>query len=176
MPDSIPKKKPILNPVALNTPTMGPGIGNPSPGILQKLLTLGRDPLSPATSQGWPELQKAWSGRQVEMPSQAAQTTDISEMGPLSRFLKPDAYASTGPLGGIQLNRQLIEKDKQDVNAVLAHELTHVGQGPWNWIKSNYLGDSQLGEKLEREARDKEVMRKVRTTDIELRPNYNKKK
>lgn len=156
-------------------PLSTPGITTPSPGILQKLLTFGRDPLSPQSAQQWPELQKAWSGRQIEMPAQAAKTTNISEMGPLNRWLRPDAYAATGPLGGIQLNRPLIEKEGQDINAVLAHELTHVGQGPLNWLKGNF-GSQQLADKLETEARDKEATRKVRTTDIELRPDYFAKK
>lgn len=116
----------------------------------------------------WPELQKQWAGREIEYPEDAAKVNSISEMGPFSKWRYPDAYAVTGPLGNIYLNRKLIEKDKQDLSSVLSHELKHVGQGFGGFLRQMY------DPNVENEAINREAMRPVRK-DIHL-PAERKKR
>lgn len=131
-------------------------------GLLRKLL--GVDALSNKLGDEWPELQKQWAGRQVEMPKEADQVNKIGKMGIFSKWRNPDAYAVTGPFGTINLNRDLIEKDKQDLGDVLVHELTHVGQGKQGFLRKIYNPSA-----VENEAVNAEAMRKVRKEDIPLR-------
>jgi len=133
----------------------------PSPGLLRQLLG---DAVSDRTKASWPELEKQWAGRQIEMPGPASKVNRIGEMGWLQRQLNPNAYASTSPLGTIALNRQLIEGEKQDLGDVLAHEMTHVNQGGRGWLRSFTEPD-----KVENEAINAEAMRPIRRGDIELR-------
>jgi len=133
----------------------------PSPGLLRRLLG---DPISESTSTRWPALAKAWGGRQIEMPRESAKVTNIGEMGPFTKWRNPEAYAVTGPFGTMRFNRELIEKNKQDLNDVMVHELAHVGQGPLGYLKGIFDPNAQELEPITREA-----MRKVRKTDISLR-------
>lgn len=134
-------------------------------GLLRRLL-LGEDKLPQNLQDKWPELAKQWAGRQVERPDLAAKVGGISEMGLFSKWMNPDAYGSTSPFGHISLNRDLIEKDKQDLGDVLIHEMTHVGQGQKGFLRKYYEPN-----KVENEAVNAEGLRKVRKTDIPLRGN-----
>jgi len=120
-------------------------------------------PMSESTAQSWPALEASLAGRQNEMPNEAGKLNYLSTMGPLSKMMYPDAYAVTGPMGSVMMNRELIEKDKQNVDDVLAHELTHVGQGKMGFLRKFYQPD-----KVENEAIDREAMRNVRREDVNL--------
>lgn len=133
---------------------------NPSPSWMQKLMG---GAMSGRTAQNWPELERAWASRQINMPNETAATSRVTNMGPLFRTMNPDAYAVTGPMGNIALNRGLIEKDGQNIDDVLTHELTHVGQGKGGFLRQLY-GDS----KVETDAIDAEAMRKTIRNDINL--------
>jgi hypothetical protein len=124
------------------------------------------DPISSRTDKSWPELRAAWSGRQIERPDLEGSVTSVAPMGIFNRFRYPDAYAVTGPFGGIQLNRELIDKDKQDINDILIHEMTHANQGGGGFLRKLLTGSMNQDE---REAINAEAMRKVRKTDIPLR-------
>ena len=137
----------------------------PSPSLIQRLFG---GPIN--TVKDWPQLQQSLAGRQIEMPNEAAKLNMISEMGPLSRMRHPDAYAVTGPFGNIALNRKLIETDKQNLDDVMVHELTHVGQG-----KKGFLGKFINPSKIENDAIDREATRNVRRGDIYL-PSVKKRK
>lgn len=132
----------------------------PSPSFLRRIIG---EPLSAKTAQGWPELEKSWAGRQIEMPNESAKVTNIGEMGMLSKLRYPNAYAATGPFGTVKLNRELIDREKADIDDVLVHELAHVGQGPMGFV--NQLFGSA---KPENDAINREAFRKVRKTDINL--------
>lgn len=137
---------------------MGQDKVNPSPRLLRKILG------NPQSIKDWPELDSKWAGREIEMPDEAGKVNRIMPMNFLTKFMNPDAYASTSPFGTISLNRELIEKDKQDLGDVLAHEMAHVGQG-----KSGFLRKFYEPNKVENEAIDKEALRKVRKGNIHLR-------
>lgn len=126
--------------------------------------------MSDKTAKDWPELENAVAGRQIEMPNESAKVNRIMEMGPIFKYFHPDAYAVTGPMGTISMNKQLIKNDKQDVNDVLAHELTHVGQG-----KSGFLRKFYEPNAVEDEAVNRESMRNVQKGDIFLHPERKKK-
>ena len=145
-------------------PLSTPGITAPSPGILRRILG---DPVSNTTANKWPELATAWRGQQNEFPKDAARVSNIGEMGPLSKMIHGDADAITGPFGSIRLNREVMAKNGQDVNDVLAHELTHVGQGPMAFIRKMFGDPTVEGEAINREA-----LRNKRTTNIDLRAPY----
>lgn len=134
-------------------------IVGPSPSIIQKLLG---GPINIA--RNWPELEQSLAGRQVEMPNESAKLNLVSEMGPFSRWRYPDASAVTGPFGNIALNRKLIEKEGQNIDDVLVHELTHVGQGKKGFLRKFFNPSA-----VEEEAVNKEGLRKVRRGDIPLR-------
>jgi len=137
---------------------------SPSPGLLRRLLgSLGINPVSEDLNQKWPELQKQWIGQEMESPEATSRVPKVMEMGPISKFLTGDAYAATGPFGTIALNREAIEKEKQDLGDVLAHELGHVEQGPSAMIKQFY-------QDMERGPMVKEAFRPRRKKDIYLRP------
>jgi len=134
----------------------------PKQSLIRRLL--GLNPLPESLSQKWPELQRQWVGQEMEYPNEAARVNRIMEAGPIFKMLNPDAYAVTGPFGTISLNRELIEKDKQDLGNVLAHELGHVEQGKKGFLRQFYDRD-----KLEEGAINKESFRPRRTKDILLR-------
>lgn len=140
---------------------------NNKPGLLRKIFG---DPLSSSTAQEWPELQKAWAGRQIERPDLERNVTSVKPMGFFNKWRYPDAYAVTNPMGGIQLNRDLIEKEGSDINDILIHEMTHAGQGMGGFLRKFYNPS-----KDEDTAVNAEALRKVRKTDIPLRNknNYN---
>lgn len=142
----------------------------PSPSIIQKLL--GRV-MSSSTEKSWPELSTEWASRQINMPNETAATNRVMEMDPISKYMYPDAYAVTGPLGTIGLNRKLIEQDKQNLGDVLTHELTHVAQGKreglFKHVKNIVTADKDyVSRPYEKEAFDAEQNRKVIRNDIQL--------
>ena len=122
------------------------------------------DPISASTDKAWPELRKVWSGRQIEAPDKEGSVTSVKPMGMFNKWRYPDAYAVTGPFGGIQLNRDLIQNENQDLGDVLIHEMTHAKQGGGGFLRKFYNPSA-----VENEAIDAEVMRKVHRKDIELR-------
>jgi hypothetical protein len=134
----------------------------PSTSILQRVFG---GPMSESTAKEWPALEASMAGRQNEMPVESAKLGRVMPMGMLSKLMYPDAYAVTGPMGTVAMNRELIEKDKQNIDDVLAHELTHVGQGKMGFMRKFYEPD-----KVENEAIDREALRNVRREDINL-PN-----
>lgn len=137
----------------------------PREGLIRSILSsLGIEALGPSLAKRWPELEKQWISQQMELPEETGSVPRIMEAGPIFKFLNPEAYAVTGPLGTISLNRELIERDKQDLGDVLAHELGHVKQGGKGYLKQYYDRDA-----LEREAINTEAFRKRRKKDIELR-------
>lgn len=123
--------------------------------------------MSDSTAKNWPQLEQEVADAEVNMPNESQATNRVYEMGPVTRFLHPDAYAMTSPLGTIAFNRGLIEQDKQNLGDVVTHELTHIGQG-----KSAFFKKFQTGglNKLEDEAVNKEAMRPIRRDDVYLRP------
>lgn len=122
------------------------------------------DPVSDSTEKSIPGIRAAWTGRQVERPDLEGSVNSIKPMGMFNRWRYPDAYAVTSPFGGIQLNKSLIEKEGQDINDVLIHEMTHAKQGGGGFLRKFYNPSS-----VENEAINAEAMRKVRKTDIPLR-------
>lgn len=123
--------------------------------------------MSNSTEKDWPQLAQEMNDAEISMPSEALATNRVTEMGPVSRFLHPDAYAVTSPFGTIAFNRALIEKDKQNLGDVVTHELTHIGQGKSAFLKKYVPGGL---DKLEQEAVNREAMRPVRRNDVYLRP------
>lgn len=151
----------------------------PSKSLLQRLLG---GVMSKSTEEGWPELATAWAGREVNMPTEAAGTQRVIEMGPVSRMLFKNAYGVTGPFNTIALNRQAIEQDKQNLDDILTHELTHVGQGQREGLLKKHLksiattaSSDYLNRPLEQEAFEAEQSRKAIKGDIFL-PRPKKKK
>lgn len=133
----------------------------PKPSLLRRIFG---DPISAATDRAWPELRGAFAGRQIERPDLEGNVTSVKPMGFFNKWRYPDAYAVTNPFGGIQLNRELIEKDKQDLNDVLIHEMTHAGQGAKGFLRKFYNPNPD-----EYAAINAEALRKVRKGDIPLR-------
>lgn len=132
----------------------------PSVSLIRRLF--GLDAMSPATAEGWPELQRAWASHEMQRPEETGRTNRVFNMGPLSKFFLPQAYAVTGPFGTIGLNRELIDKDKQSVDDVLAHELAHIKQGKRGFLRNYYEPTA-----VENEAINAEAMR-YRPRDINL--------
>lgn len=113
----------------------------------------------------WPELEQALADKESVHPDETKGLRKVFQMGPLFKMMNPDAYAVTGPFGTVAMNRELIEKDKQDVADVLTHELAHVQQG-----KSGFLRKLYNPSAVEDEAINKEAMRKVIRGDIVIPP------
>lgn len=133
----------------------------PRPSLLRRIL----GPMSGSMQQEWPELDTTFQKMERQFPNEAAKARLIN-MGPLQRMRTPDAYAATGPLGTIALNRELIEKEKQSLEDVLSHELAHVGQGGMGFIRA-----IANPEGVEREAINKEAMRPLsKKRNIYLKP------
>lgn len=122
------------------------------------------DPISASTDKAWPELRGAFAGRQIERPDLEGNVTSVKPMGMFNKWRYPDAYAVTNPFGGISLNRELIEKDKQDLGDVLIHEMTHANQGAGGFLRKFYNPSPD-----EYAAINAEGLRKVRRGDIPLR-------
>ena len=135
----------------------------PSISILQRVFG---GPMSESTAKEWPALEASMAGRQNEMPVESAKLGRVMPMGMLSKLMYPDAYAVTGPLGTVAMNRELIEKDKQNIDDVLTHELAHVGQGGSGFMRKFYEPN-----KVEDEAVNREALRNVRREDIRLPDN-----
>jgi hypothetical protein len=71
------------------------------------------------------------------------------EMGPLTKLMPQQPQGITGPAGMTFYNRKMIEQDKVPVAGIVRHEMTHVGQGPWAWLKSAvdvYEREAQMAE------------------------------
>ena len=134
---------------------------SPSPRLLRRILG---EPVSGSLEKEWPELKSAFAGREIEMPGESEKVNWIKQMGPIMKMLNPDAYAATNPFGVISVNKGLIEKDKQNLDDVLVHELAHIGQG-----KKGFLRKFFEPSRVEGEAINREGMRKVRRGDINLR-------
>lgn len=131
----------------------------PRPSLLRRILGSG------AESQNWPELELEMARMERQFPNETAKAR-LMQMGPLQRWRTPDAYAATGPMGTIALNRQLIERENQNLGDVLSHELAHVGQGPGGFLR-NIIDPSGV----ENEAINKESMRIMpKKRDIYLHP------
>ena len=109
--------------------------------------------MSDSTSQQWPELAKEWAGAEMRHPDLTNKTNRVMNMGRLFKWLNPDAYAATGPFGTIALNRELIEKDKQNLSDVLTHELAHVGQGGYGFLRNFFQPSTVENEAIDFEAR-----------------------
>lgn len=135
------------------------------PPTLSLLQRVFGGPMSESTAKEWPALEASMAGRQNEMPVESAKLGRVMPMGFLSKMMYPDAYAVTGPMGTVAMNRELIEKDKQNIDDVLSHELAHVGQGKMGFLRKFYEPN-----KVENEAIDREALRNVRREDIPL-PN-----
>ena len=135
----------------------------PSTSILQRVFG---GPMSESTAKEWPALEASMAGRQNEMPVESAKLGRVMPMGRLSKLMYPDAYAVTGPMGTVAMNRELIEKDKQNIDDVLTHELAHVGQGSRGFMRKFYEPN-----KVEDEAVNREALRNVRREDIRLPDN-----
>lgn len=146
-------------------------------GILRSIL----GGLSESSKKKWPDLERSWAAREIDMPRETEDTIHVGEMGPISKILFRNAYGITGPLGNISLNRGAIERDKQNLDDVLTHELTHVGQGSKAGILGNFKNimsapkDYNL-RPMEKEAFQAEQDRKVIRNDIELEPMNKPKK
>jgi hypothetical protein len=136
---------------------------SPTPNLIQRLFGL----VSPQAQQ-WPQLNQAVANQGSIQPDLMNKVTRIMQMGPLFKMMNPDAYAVTGPIGTVALNKDLINKDNQNVEDVLAHEMVHVGQGSGGFLRKFYQPSA-----VENEAVDKEAMRKVIRGDINLNPQIN---
>lgn len=136
-------------------------MGQKKQSILRRIIG---DPISESTDREWPELRKSFAGREIERPDLANKVTSVKPFGLFDYWKNPNAYASTSPFGGIRLNRERIETEKQDLNDVLVHEMAHAGQGLKGFLKSIYNPN-----KFEDEAINAEALRKVRKGDIHLR-------
>jgi len=145
MPEPSKKKSPVSN----------------KPSLLRRIFG---EPVSEDTAKDWPELQRSWVGRQIERPDLERNVTSIKPFGIMDYWKNPNAYASTGPLGGIRLNRERIETEGQDLNDVLVHEMTHAKQGPMGFLKRMFNPGA-----VENEAINNEALRKVKRKDVELR-------
>ena len=137
------------------------GINQPKKSFLRRIIG---DPINESTEREIPGIRAAWSGRQIERPDLEGNVSSIRPMSMLNKLLYPDAAAKTGIFGGIQLNKELIDKEGHDINDVLIHEMTHANQGFGGFLRKLYNPSPD-----EFAATDAEAMRKVRKTDIELR-------
>ena len=133
----------------------------PKQSLLRRLFG---DPISESTDKAWPELRAAWSGRQIERPDLEGNVTSIRPMPFWNKWRYPDAYATMDSFGRMQINRELVDKEKQDINDVLIHEMTHANQGMSGFLRRLYNPSAN-----ENEAINAEALRKVRKTDIPLR-------
>lgn len=145
----------------------------PSPSLMQRLMG---GVMSDSLSQEWPQLAQSWAGREMAMPNETAKTNRVMTMGPLMKWLNPDAYAVTGPLGTIALNRGLIEKDNQNLNDVLTHELTHVKQGKKGFLRNFYEPSRVEDEAINYEAMHSHPMPKDINLPLETGPTSAKLK
>ena len=79
-------------------------IENPKPpkvSMLQRMF----GPMAESTAKEWPALEASLAGRQNEMPNETAKMSHLGTMGPLSKGMHPYAYAITGPMCNIAINR-----------------------------------------------------------------------
>lgn len=107
-----------------------------------------------------PGINTSWEKMQREFPNETANVRRIGEMGPISKLLYGGAYANTNPLGMININTDLINKDKADIDSVLAHELTHAKQVNQNGILKSLYNNMVNSDSYEDEAYRAEEMRR----------------
>lgn len=103
---------------------------------------------------------------EIRMPEAAKRLRMAREMGPVSKFLWPNAQAITGPFGTMAFNPELIEKEQANLGDVVTHEMAHVGQGPMAVLKSMFSPSART--KYEYEAINKEALRPGKKGDINL--------
>lgn len=155
--------------VSAPTPNPGMAMTSPSPHIMQRIFG---DPLSQSNADKWPALASSWAGRQTEMPNEAKGVGKLKPMNFIERAIYgPNSQAVTYPWGTIAVNRENVERNKIDLNSLLVHELTHIGQGQKEGIMNMFSrGGSKDMPDYEQEAYDAENNRykKVRTTNIAL--------
>lgn len=143
----------------------------PTPGLMRRLFG---GPVSESTAAAWPELEKSWAGREIEMPSETAATHKVRPMNWYEKYaVGPSGRAIAWPWGTIALDREGIEREKMDLDDLLVHELTHVGQVKKSGLAKHLketIGASPeyLARPYEQEAFEAEASRNVRRTDIPL--------
>lgn len=137
----------------------------PSQGWKQKLFGAA---MSDESIDKNPDIARAWAGRQVEFPEAAKNVMSVKPMSMFRKMISDNPYGYTSPLGQISINLDQIRADKQDINDVMAHEMEHANQGMMGYFR-NMLG---IGND-ENKAINAEAMRKVRRTDIPLRPSMS---
>lgn len=132
------------------------------------------DPLSTGNAEAWPELAKSWAGRQHEMPNEARGVGKLKPMNWLERKIYgPTVQGITYPWGTIALNRENVEANKVNLDDLLVHEMTHIGQKQ----KGGILGMFSKGGSMDMPDYEQEAFeaannryKKNRLTDIRL-PN-----
>lgn len=127
--------------------------------------------LGVSNNEEWPELERQWAGRELEMPEETMATRKVRQMNLLERFMQPQAVGITWPWGTIALNRELINPD--ELGDTLVHELTHIGQrrksGLVKHLKEIMMASPEyLARPYEQEALAAEQQRKIRRGDVYL--------
>ncbi len=148
----------------------------PSPSIIRRLLNSGA--VSERTQGQYPELGAAWANMERTMPRETAATHRIAPMGSLGKLLYGNAYAVANPLTRtIGVNRELIAKDKQNLEDILTHELTHIHQKPSivSGLKKLYTAPENQPEEIEALEAERKRPR-ARLKDIYLPPEKKKVK
>lgn len=112
------------------------------------------------------------------MPQEAQATGKIRPFNIIERSLLGNTQANTYPWGTIILNKEQIEKDKANLDDVLVHELTHIGQNQreggalgsiWNNFRQRNAGYSNKNYEMEAYDAENNRYKKVRTRDIPLK-------
>lgn len=132
--------------------------------------------MSDQTARDWPQLQSEWASQEIRRPELTSKANRVMPMGRLFKWLNPDAYAVTGPFGTIALNRELIEKDKQNLSDVLTHELAHVGQGKKGFLRNFYQPSQVENEAINYEANNARPVRKDINLPVQTGPTSAKLK
>lgn len=130
------------------------------------------DPLSQKNAEAWPELAKSWAGRQHEMPNESKGVGKLKPMNWLERKIYgPTTQGITYPWGTVAINRENVEANKVNLDDLLVHELTHIGQGQREGMFGMFSkGGSKDMPDYEQEAFDAANTRfkRNRLTDIAL--------
>lgn len=141
---------------------------NPSPSLTRRMLG---GPISESVQNEWPELAKAWADQELRMPRETTLTNRIRPMNRLEKFLSGNqGQAVTYPLTRtIKVNRDVVTQDK-NLEDVLVHELTHVGQKPrglFGMAKNLYTPWEKRPEEIEAMEAERKWNRPI-GRDIEL--------
>lgn len=131
--------------------------------------------LSKKDAQAWPELEASWAGREIEMPKETSKTGRVRQMNRIEKFMAPGADAVAWPWGTIALDKDAIEANNSNLDDVLVHELTHVGQSSKRNILQKLMNAYRNRGKYfthpdEIAAFEAEEKRPVRRYDIDLTP------